>query len=1335
MRMRHQSTAFLAITLLASIIDIGVSAQIAQKTKSLEQNNATYTLYLDDKTATLTLYNGTQSTDCFDIPETVKDDGTEYSVTVIGSAAFSLSTGAKKIKIPKSVVKIEDNAFYPMYGSMLIEEFEVDVDNPSYKSDNGILLDKEGAVLIQVPTLKSGELAIPSTVTAIGWGAVVACSNLTSVKIPEGVTSIGAYAFQWCTRLASVELPSTLVSMGDYAFNNCNTLNSITARMLHPFRLTGQNAKDLTSKIVYIPKCYTSEYATYWGLGNTYTDKTVQATAENMVVTLATSSYTYDGTERKPAVSLTVDGGVVATEEYNVAYANNKAAGTATVTITDALVGCGNFELVEKHTEFTIAQKEATVEWGTTTFTYDGTPKAARATVAGLVEGDTCSVAAYEGQHRETNAGTYKATAKSLTNSNYKLPANAETQWTIGRKSVTPTVVMPDYDKTFDGTAKSPMPTLRDGDAIIPQSEYEVSYANNVNAGTATMTVKSTTGGNYDFSDLSQTFEVAKRELTPAWAQTQFVFDGTPRTVAATLSNVVAAHPCTPTAYEGNVQTDAGTYTATVTAISDQANYVLAANASTAWSITPRPLATGEFSIVVAQEAMVYNGSPHTPEVAVTFGGQTLPASEYNVEWRDNVHAGIATVVVKNQDGGNYALAEKTATFQIVPRRLTLSSASQSWTYDGEAHSAATVTVAEGELVATDAFAYAGFPSVTNVGQVANVFTVAAAEGSATRMADYSLTTVPGALVVTPLPVSGYSVEVSPESYVYDGTPRRPEVRVRFAGVDLAPTAYTVSYEDNVRVGTATVRIADSGAANWQVADGTAQFSIVPLSLSVEGTVVADKVYDGTTAATVPVLGTLVGAASSDDVSLASASASFADPDAGSGKAVAVSYALSGGDADNYRLGGATLTASIAKAQQVAPAVSGRGTSDRGVDDGRFVGVTTLMEFRRQGETAYAPVANPDAPLAAGTYYVRLAETGNLLPSPDTEVQIAQGGKLLRSIGDYSVAMPANTNFDGQAKVATVSGPGEITVLYSSDNAVEWTSVAPVNVGRYEVMFTVAEDEGHHAASFTSPAWVFSVVHDVPAAADFVPASGGYCVGESGSVAFRVAAGAPTEFRAVVAADAASLSQAEYAALDGSGAFSFSLPKMGDGEATLWVQFRDVFGFESEVYSLSITVNLSSDYMTDIWSDVVSIVNKVDLDDPANLTPRFQSYQWYRDGEPIAMATKPYYQQPGGLSGTYHVRVVTTSGETLTTCPKTWAAGQAKALSLRVFPNPVSGSVHVELSTDDGETHTLTVVDNKGVVVGRDSFTGAEAQFDMSALNPGLYIVVVDNLNANVVKK
>ena len=48
----------------------------------------------------------------------------------------------------------------------------------------------------------------------------------------------------------------------------------------------------------------------------------------------------------------------------------------------------------------------------------------------------------------------------------------------------------------YDGTAKKPIPTVKFGtETLSEEFDYEVSYSNNVNAGTATVTV--TGKGNY----------------------------------------------------------------------------------------------------------------------------------------------------------------------------------------------------------------------------------------------------------------------------------------------------------------------------------------------------------------------------------------------------------------------------------------------------------------------------------------------------------------------------------------------------------------------------------------------------------------------------------------------------------------------------------------------------------------------------------------------------------------------------------------------------------------------------------------------------------------------
>ncbi len=82
----------------------------------------------------------------------------------------------------------------------------------------------------------SGTVTIPATVTydgttylvtAIGDGAFLRCSRLTSVEIPNSVTSIGASAFCDCTGLTSINIPNSVTEIGYEAFMDCTGLTSI----------------------------------------------------------------------------------------------------------------------------------------------------------------------------------------------------------------------------------------------------------------------------------------------------------------------------------------------------------------------------------------------------------------------------------------------------------------------------------------------------------------------------------------------------------------------------------------------------------------------------------------------------------------------------------------------------------------------------------------------------------------------------------------------------------------------------------------------------------------------------------------------------------------------------------------------------------------------------------------------------------------------------------------------------------------------------------------------------------------------------------------------------
>lgn len=67
-----------------------------------------------------------------------------------------------------------------------------------------------------------------SNVTAIGTGAFMGNTDITSVSIPSTVTRIGMEAFSDCTNLKSVSLPPSLESIGVAAFYGCSSLTSVT---------------------------------------------------------------------------------------------------------------------------------------------------------------------------------------------------------------------------------------------------------------------------------------------------------------------------------------------------------------------------------------------------------------------------------------------------------------------------------------------------------------------------------------------------------------------------------------------------------------------------------------------------------------------------------------------------------------------------------------------------------------------------------------------------------------------------------------------------------------------------------------------------------------------------------------------------------------------------------------------------------------------------------------------------------------------------------------------------------------------------------------------------
>ena len=169
----------------------------------------------------------------------------------------------------------------------------------------------------------------------------------------------------------------------------------------------------------------------------TFTDVTatftITAKPVTATVALAETSYTYDGTEKKPAVTVTVDGTTVSATEYDVVYSDNVNAGTGKVTVTSK---AGNNRSFIATATFTIAAKTYAAEDVKTEVTTD--PATGAITLTVIIEGKTVSTqvidptkAVDDGQVKVTPAddgkGTITLTITPGASASYSFPAVTKT--------------------------------------------------------------------------------------------------------------------------------------------------------------------------------------------------------------------------------------------------------------------------------------------------------------------------------------------------------------------------------------------------------------------------------------------------------------------------------------------------------------------------------------------------------------------------------------------------------------------------------------------------------------------------------------------------------------------------------------------------------------------------------------------------------------------------------------------------------------------------------------------------------------------------------------------
>ena len=335
--------------------------------------------------------------------------------------------------------------------------------------------------------------------TVIEENAFGGCSSLTSISIPLSVTSISSLGFQSCSGLTSIRveegnpnydsrencnaiietrgnrlirgcknttIPSSVTSIGERAFSSCSGLTSISIK------------KNVTS-------ISRSAFAYCGGLTS------IEVEEGNPV---------YDSRENCDAI--------IETKE------NRLIRGCKNTTIPASVTSIGSYAFTS-----CIGLTSIIVPENVTSIGYDAFYGCSSLTSISIPQSVT-SIDGYVFDRRYSKeltiygkTGSYAETYAKENNIKFSTGIPPQSGQTSAKKNISGSnVTISPASYAYDGKAKRPAVTVKDGNTVLKEgTDYTVSYDNNINAGTAKVTV--TGKGNYK-GTVTRTFTITIKKGT-----------------------------------------------------------------------------------------------------------------------------------------------------------------------------------------------------------------------------------------------------------------------------------------------------------------------------------------------------------------------------------------------------------------------------------------------------------------------------------------------------------------------------------------------------------------------------------------------------------------------------------------------------------------------------------------------------------------------------------------------------------------------------------------------------------------------------------------------------
>ena len=357
------------------------------------------------------------------------------------------------------------------------------------------------------------------------------------------------------------------------------------------------------------------------------------------------------------------------------------------------------------------------------------------------------------------------------------------------------TVVISDVaDQTYTGSLIAPNITVSCNDVeLVKNTDYTVSYSNNKNVGTATISI---TGiGDYT-GTITKNFNIVARDISDTTIGSIPNQTYTGNSISALP--VITYNGATLTkgtdytlTYSNNVNVGTGTVT-----ITGKGNFK--GTTSKTFSISARAMSDTSVANVSSQ---TYTGNGISPLPTITYNNKTLKKdTDYTLSYSNNINAGTATITITGK--GNFT-GTTSKTFSISARAMSDTSVANisSQTYTGNVISPLPTITYNNKTLKKDTDYTLSYSDNINVGTAtititgkgnfagttSKTFSISARAMSDTSVANISSQTYTGN-VISPLPTITYNNKTLKKD-----------------------TDYTLSYSDNINVGTATITITGKG--------------------------------------------------------------------------------------------------------------------------------------------------------------------------------------------------------------------------------------------------------------------------------------------------------------------------------------------------------------------------------------------------------------------------------------------------------------------------------------------------------------------------------------------